>query len=316
MYHHTIAPCGQQSVRVLYRNCLGRFGLFLDLSSVENWTELCHWTASGHHDTYKLSAALSLRIPLRRIRLSNLGTDKYLPPICRILSLPFHVSDASAVQVSTPRLPPELERYIFELSALASRSNIPSYLLVAHRVHIWLPPNTLNDTHRHSRRPPSLRRTSSTSTSQGLSHTTSLRALLGSCKSTHDLALWAPTSPHLLPLLQALPLTRLAVEFTRLFGGPLCVNFTHTRVRGPSRTSTSSQRASTTGAGVFWSARGGAVNVREGEVVEARLFMLICVDHVEEWEIGAQGGHDIWARGEAFIAKKEAGEVKGEFYFD
>jgi hypothetical protein len=34
-------------------------------------------------------------------------------------------------------LPPELERYIFEMSALSSWRSIPSYLLVARRVHIW-----------------------------------------------------------------------------------------------------------------------------------------------------------------------------------
>jgi hypothetical protein len=56
------------------------------------------------------------------------------------------------------------------------------------------------------------------------------------------------------------------------------------------------------------------VDVREGEVVDARLFMTICSDHVEEWERSVRGGWDIWARAEEFIAKKEAGEIKGSFH--
>ncbi|KAJ6546090.1 hypothetical protein DFH09DRAFT_1367520 [Mycena vulgaris] len=42
--------------------------------------------------------------------------------------------------MSAPRLPMELERYIFELVAHFHPEMTPSLLRVAHRVHLWIEP--------------------------------------------------------------------------------------------------------------------------------------------------------------------------------
>ncbi|KAJ7150507.1 hypothetical protein C8R43DRAFT_1127986 [Mycena crocata] len=259
----------------------------------------------------------------------------------------------------TPRLPPELERYIFELSALAYRSSIPTYLLVAHRVHVWIEPllyNTLILASSNKRRPTPVDSREPAFLASHVRHLNvnralphdQLRALLTACTNTCDLALWVPIPlPNLLPALQAMPLARLSADITHLFGNPLRVNFahpafgalTHLEVlaagfddwglyAGLARVPCLSHLAfrdkfhprvlrgalahcpRLRAVGVVWSARRSAVDVPEGKVVDTRLFMVICVDRVEEWETAARGGCDIWARAEAFIAKKETGEIK------
>ncbi|KAJ7042262.1 hypothetical protein C8F04DRAFT_97522 [Mycena alexandri] len=175
-----------------------------------------------------------------------------------------------------------------------------------------------------------------------------LHTLLDACKSTRDLALWVPfPPPNLLPFLQAMPLERLSVDVAYLFGGPLPMNFAHPAfaalthldvqnavfddwrfytelARAPALTHLSfrdkfhprvlrgalAHCAKLRALGVIWSPRRSAVDVKEGEVVDARFFMVVCEDALEEWEVGARGGRDIWARAEPFIAKKEAGEIK------
>ncbi|KAJ6526789.1 hypothetical protein B0H19DRAFT_545241 [Mycena capillaripes] len=265
----------------------------------------------------------------------------------------------------TPRLAPELERHIFELSALAYRKSVPAYLRVAHRVHVWLEPwlyDTLILDHpaqpHHERHPTPADSRDPTFLAAHVHHLNvsgflppdQLHALLAACKGTSSLALWiVQLNLTLLPLLHAMPLTRLSADLTHLFGGPLRVNLAlhpafaalthldilaapfddwrlhsglarmpalthlafrdkfHPRVLRGALVHCRALRA----VGVIWSARRSAVDVREGEVVDARLFMvLICTDRVEEWETGVRGGWDIWARAEAFVAKKEAGEIK------
>jgi hypothetical protein len=155
----------------------------------------------------------------------------------------------------------------------------------------------------------------------------------------------------MLPLLLATPLKRLSADLAYLFGGALRVDLGHAAfaalthlelltapfddwglhaglARAPALTHLAfrdkfhpcvlrgalAHCRGLRAVGVIWSARRSAVDVREGEVVDARLFMTICRDHVEEWETSVRGGWDIWARAEEFIAKKEAGEIKGSFH--
>ncbi|KAJ7915063.1 hypothetical protein B0H13DRAFT_2001033 [Mycena leptocephala] len=278
-------------------------------------------------------------------------------------------SDDSA-SFLTPRLPPELERHIFELAALTDRKRIPSYLRVAHRVHLWIEPllydTVLLDHPTHppnTRRPPDERRLTPADTrdaaflashvhhlnlSGSIPHD-QLHALLAACTGTGTLALWLPLPrpPNMLPLLLATPLKRLSADLAYLFGGALRVDLGHAAfaalthlelltapfddwglhaglARAPALTHLAfrdkfhpcvlrgalAHCRGLRAVGVIWSARRSAVDVREGEVVDARLFMTICRDHVEEWETSVRGGWDIWARAEEFIAKKEAGEIK------
>ncbi|KAJ7733072.1 hypothetical protein DFH07DRAFT_990444 [Mycena maculata] len=251
---------------------------------------------------------------------------------------------SNSTDLATPRLPPELERYVFELSALACRNDIPSLLRVAHRVHVWIEPllyEALILDYSIQQLP----------NERCLTPTNSRDDVTG----TSDLALWVPIPlPDLLPLLQVLPLARLSADITHLFGGPLRVNFSHPAFRAlthldvlaagfddwhlygglanmPSLTHLAfrdkfhprvlhgalTHCGGLRALGVIWSARRGAVEVREGEVVDARLFVVVCADSVQDWETAARGGADIWARAEAFISKKSAGEIPvigtGEF---
>ncbi|KAJ7471599.1 hypothetical protein B0H11DRAFT_2282997 [Mycena galericulata] len=143
----------------------------------------------------------------------------------------------------TPKIPPELERYIFELCALADRSGIPSLLRVAHRVHVWIEPLLYHALVLDYSQPCRLTPADSRDAAFLASHVKHLNltgpmphdqlcALLAACTGTTNLALWVPTPlPDLLPFLQALTLTRLSADTTHLFGGPLRVNFAHPALR-------------------------------------------------------------------------------------
>ncbi|KAJ7058926.1 hypothetical protein C8F01DRAFT_1147560 [Mycena amicta] len=135
------------------------------------------------------------------------------------------------------RLPPELERDIFELSARAYRSSIPAYLRVAHRVHVWIEPLlydvllvelTDRPTPSETRTNAFLSaRTRSLSIYSVRSHER-LLPILAACTGTTNLALWASFPDRsFLPLLEPMSLTRLTVDVQYLFGGPLRVNLTH-----------------------------------------------------------------------------------------
>ncbi|KAJ7478694.1 hypothetical protein B0H11DRAFT_1281584 [Mycena galericulata] len=259
----------------------------------------------------------------------------------------------------TPKIPPELERYIFELCALADRSGIPSLLRVAHRVHVWIEPLLYHALVLDYSQPCRLTPADSRDAAFLASHVKHLNltgpmphdqlcALLAACTGTTNLALWVPTPlPDLLPFLQALTLTRLSADTTHLFGGPLRVNFAHPALRAlthldilaagfddwrlsaglatglPHLTHLAfrdkfhphvlrgalAHCKALRALGVVWSARRRAVDVREGEVVDARLFVTVCAEWAGDWAAGARGGDDVWARGEVFIARKAAGQI-------
>ncbi|KAJ7171259.1 hypothetical protein C8R46DRAFT_1032903 [Mycena filopes] len=145
--------------------------------------------------------------------------------------------------LEAPRLPPELERDIFELAAFCHKSCIPSYLLVAHRIHEWIEPilyNTLI-----LQRPANYSKTERIPTPadcrtlaflasnvhhlniSGSCPPDQLHALLDACKNTRNLALWSLPLPNLLPFLQPMPLARLSADIAYLFGGLLRMNFQH-----------------------------------------------------------------------------------------
>ncbi|KAJ7234524.1 hypothetical protein B0H12DRAFT_1239046, partial [Mycena haematopus] len=176
-----------------------------------------------------------------------------------------------------------------------------------------------------------------------------LRTLLSACARTRTLALWSPLPrpPNLLPILQELPLlTRLSADITHLCGGPLRLDLSHrafaslthleilaapfddwrlwsslahapvlTHLAFRDKFHPSVLRGALAhcrglrAVGVIWSAKKSGVDVREGEIVDVRLFMAVCRDRVEDWEAGVRGGWDIWARAEAFIAMKQSGQI-------
>ncbi|KAF7366315.1 hypothetical protein MSAN_00887700 [Mycena sanguinolenta] len=138
------------------------------------------------------------------------------------------------------RLPPELERHIFELAATSHSKSIPTLFLVAHRVKIWLEPilysvvvfsnplpgHVCFDPVRFSSA------VQSPATSQYvrnlyISHEFSHRGfelIFANCSSIQNLALFGGHS-GLLPFLSAMPLRRLCTLLRFLF--PQSPDFSH-----------------------------------------------------------------------------------------
>ncbi|KAJ6481931.1 hypothetical protein C8R45DRAFT_1100327 [Mycena sanguinolenta] len=141
-----------------------------------------------------------------------------------------------------PRLPIELERRIFELTAGSYPKAIPTLLLVAHRVKIWLE-RILYGVVVFSRAIPGHvffdpAHPSFTVHSQAISQyirrlcisyaelsTRSLDPILANCSAVEDLALIGLHS-GLLPFLSAMPLHRLSAKLAYLFPSAR-IDFTH-----------------------------------------------------------------------------------------
>ncbi|KAJ7176965.1 hypothetical protein C8R46DRAFT_1213535 [Mycena filopes] len=148
-----------------------------------------------------------------------------------------------------PILPPDLEREIFEWLALAHPRDIPSLLLVARRVKIWTEPllyrtlsvtaaRTTGGTMRISEdgalkllgpnQPASflydhVRRLAVTNVSSD-----TVAPLLSKCSGTQYLAIYqTPLDPTQLPLIAAMPVRRLSVDLTALFGRRAEIDLRH-----------------------------------------------------------------------------------------
>ncbi|KAJ6493186.1 hypothetical protein C8R45DRAFT_1136197 [Mycena sanguinolenta] len=143
---------------------------------------------------------------------------------------------------SAPRLPPELERQIFELTANSHPKAIPTLLLVAHRVKIWLEPilysvvvfskpipgHVLFDPEHPSftmRSTAVSRYIKKLCISYAEFPRRSLDPILVNGSAVQDLALVGAHS-GLAPFLSRMPLRRLSTELAYLFR-PACFDFTH-----------------------------------------------------------------------------------------
>ncbi|KAJ7939759.1 hypothetical protein B0H13DRAFT_1850530 [Mycena leptocephala] len=150
---------------------------------------------------------------------------------------------------TTPTLPLELERLIFELAAFKHPPSMPSLLLVAHRAKIWIEPHLykvlviISDEsedprwktpmfirrYRHIRqllrlRPAAFLRDHVRHVCFFESHETEIvRELLAVCTATVDLAI--PGNGGLLSTMDPLPLQRLSVDIHKLFSTFGVVNF-------------------------------------------------------------------------------------------
>ncbi|KAF8185832.1 hypothetical protein K438DRAFT_1973677 [Mycena galopus ATCC 62051] len=141
---------------------------------------------------------------------------------------------------STSRLPPELERDIFEIFARSNLKSIPTLLLVAHRVKIWLEPILYDVVVFCYPSPGHLffdaARFSSALHSRAFSQHVKnllctnvkvprLEAIFANCSAVQNLALVVKNST-LPPFPSSMPLRRLYTKLERLF--PLTgVDFTH-----------------------------------------------------------------------------------------
>ncbi|KAJ7479453.1 hypothetical protein B0H11DRAFT_1276209 [Mycena galericulata] len=54
-----------------------------------------------------------------------------------------------------------------------------------------------------------------------------------------------------------------------------------------------------------------------GAISDSRFVVAMYNEYDTDWELGARGGNDIWARAEEFIARKKCGEVEvGDYFLD
>ncbi|KAJ7656048.1 hypothetical protein DFH06DRAFT_1200027 [Mycena polygramma] len=154
-----------------------------------------------------------------------------------------------------PSLPPEIEREVFELSALSDSRTIPKLLLVAHRVNLWIEPFLYrivsivdsSPTNRNKHQIPEhtfMRMLESKPASMWLTQTRHLSVairggqhmeqILSMCSKTSNLA--AILHPHdlfggyklarSLSLIAAMPLVRLSAHIGSLFH-PDAIDFNH-----------------------------------------------------------------------------------------
>ncbi|KAJ7613623.1 hypothetical protein DFH06DRAFT_1242449 [Mycena polygramma] len=146
-----------------------------------------------------------------------------------------------------PVLPTDLEREIFEITAVRYPRSIPRLVLVAQRVKIWIEPmlyRTLSvvesayrfqdtqtlrievDASLHSK-PASFLRSHVRHVALSKIPTDMAASILSVCTEATSLAIFqTPAAPTLLPLLVPMPLSRLSVGLAELFGRPT-VDFGH-----------------------------------------------------------------------------------------
>ncbi|TFK61899.1 hypothetical protein BDN72DRAFT_882943 [Pluteus cervinus] len=129
-----------------------------------------------------------------------------------------------------PRLPPELERIIFEICASSQMKSAVVLVRVAKRVHVWIQPVLYRVVIKaEAKLPPKYHTTSSLSVisygpfvrhlllGYSVSNTETIK-FLSSCNHLRNLALWTPNiGPHCLDWLDEMPLERLSTNLSRLF---------------------------------------------------------------------------------------------------
>ncbi|KAJ7629215.1 hypothetical protein DFH06DRAFT_1480526 [Mycena polygramma] len=145
-----------------------------------------------------------------------------------------------------PRLPPELERAIFEVAALTEPAMIQTFLRLARRFRIWTEPLLYRviwvDSHPHADKTyaafDSLDAKPAGFFKNAVRHMymdetshfsrTEARTLLGLCENLTDLTVLGRfAEPGLLPILATIQLQRLTVDLADLFGGRDAIDFGH-----------------------------------------------------------------------------------------
>ncbi|KAJ7230841.1 hypothetical protein B0H12DRAFT_1328396 [Mycena haematopus] len=143
---------------------------------------------------------------------------------------------------SGPKLPPELERRIFEFAANSHSKSIPTLLLVAHRVKIWLEPILYSVVVFVSPLPghicfDSAHFSSAVQLPAISQHVTNLllsvdvpfihlEPILSRCSAVQNLALYGGDS-SVLPFLSAMPLRRLYTALEDYLFPSVAIDFTH-----------------------------------------------------------------------------------------
>ncbi|KAJ6504505.1 hypothetical protein DFH09DRAFT_1201308 [Mycena vulgaris] len=276
------------------------------------------------------------------------------------------------------RLPPELERQIFEVAAALYISSIPAFLRVARRVKIWIEPllyrvlciylsssdhepqtlsldviHTMMDAKSASFFQAHVRHVQFT----GYFPPQRMEKVLSVCKNVVNISLsdaihWE--TPTLLRLLKALPLQQLSVKLQQLFPDPLAVDFSHTmfsnithleicdRVRGwetswpglaliPRLTHLSVDNDTIPNPiyqdvlecckdlqvlVLVYETRMSLVAraLARAELATDPRFVMLVWSSRRRWAEGVRTGDDCWARAEALVSQRRAGETDRYYY--
>ncbi|KAJ7205359.1 hypothetical protein C8J57DRAFT_1616851 [Mycena rebaudengoi] len=217
------------------------------------------------------------------------------------------------------RLPPELERDIFETAASWGRKRIPKLLPAARRVHALAP--LLYHVLLFPRQMPAQQISISLSKPPdffarhvrhlGVDNNVSRAAvhkILSVSTGIINLALFHGTStPALIPYLGHIRPRRLAVNMIGLFAG--VPDFTHCMF---SNITHLDECKLLTALVVLWPhifLVEFAAELSDYPARDPRFVMMICCDYLANWEAGARGSQDFWSRADAFIAQKRRGEI-------
>ncbi|KAJ6454201.1 hypothetical protein C8R45DRAFT_1222953 [Mycena sanguinolenta] len=268
--------------------------------------------------------------------------------------------------------PLELEREIFEATAMLFPAFIPKLLLVCHRVHVWIEPllyrvlvispDSLHSTLLNSveSKAPLLQTAVRHLLIQGYHPAAKYRALVTACLSVVNLSIDGEIDVAILKGLDKMRLRTLAFTipemfFTPDFDGfahPLFMSITHLDLYHGSETEehqfdweTWSGLASIPGlthlalshriaSGILsrvvvecrhltvaivaiysWEQELAAPFAGNLGFADARVVVLVPGEPYNvEWEVGARGGDDYWARAETFVNRKRAREIESNCY--
>ncbi|TFK74248.1 hypothetical protein BDN72DRAFT_833579 [Pluteus cervinus] len=144
-----------------------------------------------------------------------------------------HIGDD--VIAPSPRLPPELEREIFELAARIDRAVCRSLLVVSKRVYLWIEPllyETIIQDKRSGKEatfplPEGKSRYVRNLLLGGTVDWSSTDEILRDCPNITNLAVWCRTTPDCLDIIKNLPLKRLSANFHALTPPPPPPLITH-----------------------------------------------------------------------------------------
>ncbi|KAJ7750409.1 hypothetical protein DFH07DRAFT_546282 [Mycena maculata] len=245
-----------------------------------------------------------------------------------------------------PIFPPELEREIFETTAILHPKTIPTLLRVAHRILIWVEPLLyrviLSDESMDALRramhvkPASFfaasvrhlafpgRRISSELPAE------EIRALLQLCTNIVSLALNMDT-PGLLPIMQEMKIRRWVGWLVFFFeGNSDAVDLSHPAFRTVTHLHTFDDLRDDAEVPrlvlerctrlqvllVFWDIPEPARQMAANPPVTDVRFV-VCIHggvYRKDWEVGARGGTDMWTAADTFVARKRRREIDTSCY--
>ncbi|KAJ7851074.1 hypothetical protein B0H14DRAFT_2571075 [Mycena olivaceomarginata] len=236
-----------------------------------------------------------------------------------------------------PILPPELEREVFEMTAFIHPGTIPTLLRVAKRVLIWIQPFLYRVIRTNGNRhmSPALLRAIATKPQKFfhdavrhiafVSYSPSIsvdevKQILGVCTGILSFGSYSLfLDPSVASFLAETRAQRLALNLGSLVellpDIPLLPALTHlsldsdTPRKSALRVLQECSRLELLF--VHWLDEGSYKSSQIPHVYDVRFLVGLCDEYWNDWELGARGGADFWARGDDFVRRKRKGEIEG-----